>query len=124
MAEQYGIDKLTVIVDAMADIVNVVDQVWHKAGLMALLGLVQPITNLQGVDFAAVKQQISDLSADEQKQLENEFKSRVHLVDPVAQKKMTDGMDVIDEVITMVAQAIGIYGEGKDVVVKLKALFA
>ena len=117
-------DKLLIIVDAAADVVNVVDQILHKAGLMTLLGLVQPITAVQGLDFSVVKQQLQGLSADEKTQLETEFKNRVHLADPAIQKKLSDGVVVLDEVIAIVEQLVTVYNEAMAVVGQVKTLIS
>lgn len=124
MAGQFGIEELKKAVVDVADIINVVDKVLNKGGLMALLGLVSPINALKALNLPVLKQEISELDGEERVAVEAAFKAQLKLAKPDVQAKVEGGISHIEEAIVLVNKAIDLVNEGKSLVEKVKVFLS
>lgn len=97
-----GIEKLKAFVQSIAEVLNVLSKVAHGAGVFALVGLVKPAQALMQADFAAIKKELADLSAEERLEVEAAFKSALALVNKEVQAKIESMVNALDECVELV----------------------
>jgi exonuclease VII small subunit len=124
MGGPFGIEQLKKIVVSVAHVVNVVDKLLNKGGLGALLGLIGPVNELKSLNLAQAKQEILDLSDDEQKLVKDSFKNELNLSNPLVQSKVLGMVDCLDQSIDLVEKALALVNEGKEIVNKAKNLLS
>jgi hypothetical protein len=122
MAGQFGVDESKKIVGSVAELLNVVDKVVHKAGLIALLGAIAPINVIKSVNFSVFKQELGELSKEEREAVELEFKSKLQLQDQALQAKFVAMTDCLDKAVVLVEKALGLFNDAKALVAEVKAI--
>lgn len=124
MEEKYGIEVMRKGVLAVAQVLSVVYDVFIlKAGIWKLFGLQSVIQSLVSMDFAKLKQELSDLSEAERESVQADFKAAL----PAAlQSKIGAGVDLLEQAIDVLEDAIAFakksYADVMSVVAKAKSL--
>ena len=122
MGGVYGVQEFKEVAKSVAQAANAVSKLLNKGGLLSLLGLVEPLNALKGVDFAVLKQELGELDAADRAAVEAEFAANLSLHDPAVQAKILAGVGVLDEGIELVGRAVKLVNDSVDLVNKAKAL--
>lgn len=108
-----GIEGLKVLAKVLADVLNTASKLLHGQGLVVLFALSQDWGMLSNVDYAAVKKELSDLSAEERKEIEDVFINSLALVDQAVQAKIQAGVGVLDSAVKVVEDAVAVVKAAK-----------
>lgn len=115
----FGVETLTVIAGAVADVVNVISKV--LAGKMfALFDLVGPVMTLRKVDFVIARQELGELDETERKTVEDAFKARLNLADAQAQAKVIAGVGFLEEAFLLVEEGIVVGTKAVDLIQRVR----
>ena len=117
MSEKLGVEGLKKVVLAVAEAANVVSKVVHGKGLLVALSLMDELSALGGLDADTLKAEVKDLSLEEKEELKKALKDKLVLQNPAVEAKIEAGLDVVDE-------AVGVVQDALKVVEKIKALAA
>jgi hypothetical protein len=120
---KYGVETLKSVVGSVAEVLNVASKVLHNGGIFALFGLTGPITTLQHLDWAAVKQELADLDPAERLLVEKAFSDRLALQDAAVQAKLLAGEGFLEEAVELVESGVGLFNKGSDLVKRVRAYF-
>lgn len=118
----YGIDELKKLVEAVAELISAVDKVFAD-GLLALFGLLKPITNLRSVDLAKLGLEVKNLDQAERDIVEQAFKAKLNLKNVNLEIKLEAGVSLLDESIALSEEVIATVGKCTVLYTKVKALF-
>lgn len=119
MAEKLGIDGLSKIVKASAECANVASKLMNKGGLLALLGLQGPLSDLAVVNYPQAMEELKDLSSDERIQLEKLLSQAFAPVNPVVDKGLDSFLALGEKTVAVVQKGVT---EGEDLFETAKAL--
>lgn len=101
-----GIDQIKTVLMAVCEIVNVMDKILHKKGLLVLFQLSDEFMLLSGLDVDALKLEIADLDLAERAALRDAIKAKLVLINPDIEKKIESGVDLLDEGVEMTKHAV------------------
>lgn len=119
--EKVGIDGLSSIVKAIAQVSNVFSKLLNKGGLFVLLGLEGPISVLSGVNYGSLKAEILDLSDAERLTLEKLLSDTLQLSNLLVDKGVDDFIVLAEATILTVEKDIQ---EGKEAYQTLEDLIS
>lgn len=121
----YGIEQSEKFIVSVAKVYNVIDAfVVGKKGLLVLLGLPEPVEELRRVDFNKLLLELKEYELTERIRLESAFKSALSLTNKAIEKKIEDGVSILEDAIVAVAKAISLYEDAVILIEKIKILFA
>lgn len=124
--EKYGVVVLKGCAEAGAEVLNVVSKVLNKQGLWHLLGLQGAVKVFTSLDFAALKEELKDLSEVEREEVEAAFQMKLALVKKEVQAKLVDAVNLVEDGVDFVEDVVesgaGYFTRGKDLFQKAKAL--
>jgi len=124
MSEKLGVEKLKVLVADSVKILNAVSAFAHKQGLIALFPVIGAAQDLVKLDYAAVKAELLDLSAAESDELEAVLKAGLHLQNQAVQVKLSEAVDILQELAALVVEELALIEKGSALVFKVKALLS
>lgn len=122
MAEKLGIILLKEVVSRAGHVVNAVSAFVNKGGLLALYPVIGEAQALVKEDWAGVKAEIQDLSAEEGAELAAVLKSELHLVNPAVQVKVSEAIDCLQEASVLVSEELALVVKAGLLLEKVKAL--
>lgn len=117
-------ENLEMVVDALANGMNVLYKVTHGAGIWAAFPLISELSGLNHVTGAALKAEILALSAEDRQALEDRFKAKLSFEDKVLEMKVESGADLLNVAVDVVVEAQKVYADAESLVGRAKALFA
>jgi hypothetical protein len=117
-----GIDELKKVVKDICDVLNSVSRLIAKEGLLSLYPAVGAIQDLIKVDYKKVKDEILDLDSAERADLNKVIAASLQLKNPVAQQKLLDSVDCIEQVVDLAHYAVDGYNRGKVIVDRVKRI--
>lgn len=104
--EKVGIENLSKIVKDSAECANVASKLLNKAGLLALLGLQQPLSDLASVNFPSVLEEVKDLSQDERVVLEKLLSETFKPVNPVVDVGLDKFLALSEKSVAIVQKGV------------------
>lgn len=104
--EKLGIENLSKIVKNSAEIGNVASKLLNKAGLLALLGLQQPLAELASVNFPKVVEEVKDLSEEERIVLEALLSETFQPVNPVVDLGLDKFLNLAEKSISIIQKGV------------------
>lgn len=116
MPGQHGIEQIKKVALAGAELLNVLSKVIHKHGVFTIFQLSDELMSLGNLDGEALKKELSELDQQERDSLKLAVKEKLVLQNPIMEKKIEDGMDVVDEAINIVVEALKIVEKAKAIV--------
>lgn len=122
MAGLYGVEESKKIVVSVAKVANVVDALIAKKGLLVLLGVVEPIETLKTVDLAALLAELKEYDPADRLTIEDAFKAQLQLTNTALEAKIEAGVSVLEEVVSLVGEAIVVYEKARALFLPVPAL--
>lgn len=118
------IDEVKKGVKAVAQALNVLSKLVHKQGLLVLLELVPVIDVFKNINYKAFASQVLDMSGPEGDEVKALFKQELVLQNKGNEVKLESAVDIVQDVVALAGQGVGMYNKGKAIVERVKALLA
>lgn len=119
----HGIDQLKIIVEALAEMINVTYKIVKGGGILAALALIDEISALKTIVKDELVAQVKELSPAERAELLAVFKAKLVLADTGLEAKIEAGGAVLDELVELGMHGYGLFLEAKALAEKVKGLF-
>lgn len=116
--------NLSVLIDAVGEGINVLYKVTHGSGIFAAFALADELSALSHVTGEALKAELSSLSPEDRKVLEDRFKAKLVLDDKALELKVEEGSDLLNTAVDVVFEAVKVANEAQALLARGKALFA
>jgi len=120
MSGKFGSTLMCEMVVDVAKVCNVIARMVHKGGLLSLLPLIGTFNDVEGMDFAALKQELGDVDATDRADVEAAFLGALDLGDPAIQAKVVGSVgyletaiDLVSQEVALVENGISLYGQAK-----------
>lgn len=128
--EKYGVENLSKIAVNLGKTGTVVCRLINKAGIIALFDLISVVNDFKTINFPSAKDELLDLSADEQRKLDQDLKDNFNPGEQMVSVEvkfdaflgqMEKTRDIVDK---SVADGKEVYENVKELVESWKSFFA
>ena len=113
MSGQYGIEQIKKVALAGCELLNVISKVVHKQGIFTVFQLSDELMALSSIDGEALKKEISELDQADRDGIKSLVKEKLVLQNPVVESKIEGGVDILDEAVSIVLDAVKVVSKAK-----------
>lgn len=121
MADHSELDKLAKVA---ADVLNAVSKLVHGGGILGLIGLYSDASIIGSEKWDLAKAQISSLSDEDRRAVEDVFSNSLDLVDKVVQAKIQNSLNLLDDGFMLAESVLPLVKKAGDLLAEAKALLS
>lgn len=117
-----GIENLKKVLSFGCELINVGSKMVNGAGLWQLTSLIDDVAAIKNLKKEDLLAEVKDLSAEERAELLTLAKSSIKMTKEEIDKKVDQGLDLVNEAIDVGAEGLKVFAEVKSIVARVEAL--
>lgn len=117
-----GIENLKKVLSFGCELINVGSKMVNGAGLWQLTSLIDDVAAIKSIKKEDLLAEVKDLSAEERAELLALAKSSIKMTKEEIDKKVDQGLDLVNEAVDVGAEGLKVFAEVKSIISRVEAL--